>query len=93
MADNNAHKLAGTTGAAFILVHASVKQWVGLGGAYICTCFKLSLETYDWISYMPLVVLVGSTDDPDSDDGLELAGLASEPLRGRTRCNADSVHM
>jgi hypothetical protein len=43
---------------------------------------------------MPLVVFVGTTDDPDSDDGLELAGLASEPLRvGWTRCNADSLHM
>ena len=43
---------------------------------------------------MPLVVFVGTTDDPDTDDGLELAGLASEPLRaGWTRCNADSVLM
>lgn len=30
---------------------------------------------------MPLEVFVGTTDDPDPDDGLELAGLASEPLR------------
>ena len=51
------------------------------------------LETYDCVSYMPLVIFVGTTDDPVADDGLELAGLASEPLRGETRCNADSVHM
>ena len=93
MADNNAHKFAGTTGAAFILVHASVKQWVALAARTYAVVFKLSLETYDWISYMPLVVFVGSTDDPDSDDGLELAGLAPEPLRGWTRCNAYSVQM
>jgi hypothetical protein len=30
---------------------------------------------------MPLVVFVGTTDDPVADDRLELAGLSSEPLR------------
>ena len=39
------------------------------------------LETYDCVSYMPLVIFVGTTDDPVADDRLELAGLASEPLR------------
>lgn len=39
------------------------------------------LETYDCVSYMPLVVFVGTTDDPVADDRLELAGLSSEPLR------------
>lgn len=30
---------------------------------------------------MPLVDFVGTPDDPDSDDRLELAELASDPLR------------
>lgn len=63
-------------------MHASIKQWVGLGGTYMMhPRSSFLVETYDCVSYMPLVVFVGTTDDPVADDRLELAGLSSEPLR------------
>jgi hypothetical protein len=80
--NNACTRSPGTTGAAFILVHASVKQWVGAWRRiHMQLISSFLLETYDCVSYMPLVIFVGTTDDPDSDDGLKLAGLASEPLR------------
>jgi hypothetical protein len=94
---NNVHKIAGTTGAAFILLSSRACERKAVASSWRRVHMQLFssflLDTYDWVCYMPLVVFDGTTDDPDPDDGLELVGLASESPRRQRTCNADSVHM